>query len=791
MILKKYLLKTSLLFMCVSSSVMAMQEFPLSSVRITDGPFFQAQLTNKKYLLELDTEKLLAPFRREAGLPFKESYGNWENTGLDGHIGGHYISALAYMYASTGDKEIKARLDYVIEELEKVQKAFGNGYIGGVPKSREFVKELESGKINAELFSLNGRWVPWYNLHKTFAGLRDAYQVAGIEKAKPMLIAYADWAYRLNQLLGKEKMQQMLHSEHGSMNEIFADVYAITKNKKYLELADDFSQRTILEPLLHSQDKLTGFHANTQIPKVVGYQKVGDANNNQAWLDASAFFWDTVVNRRSVSIGGNSVREHFHSSDDFTPMMEDPEGPETCNTYNMLKLSRLLHNKSHDPKYLEYYERGLFNHILSSQHPVTGGLVYFTSMRPNHYRTYSQVHDGMWCCVGSGIESQSKYGEYIYTYDYSENKTPELFVNLFVSADLNWEEEKIVLSQQTQFPDESTTTIVVNSDKKFVLNLRHPEWAKNGTVEIYLNGKRVHRLKKSKNSSGSYLPIERDWKAGDTIEYKFSMTTALEQLPDGKDFYSVLYGPIVLAAKTNPFRDEKLSYFADDSRMGHIANGQLCSIEQAPFILGNSDKFLKKLKRAKNNELVFNAKGVIDDNQSGSLELIPFFRLHESRYTVYFPYAKGDEVQKLRKQKAEQEAAQLALIAQTIDSIQPGQQQPESDHFYQGEGSEMGINGERHWRHATKWFSYQLNNREKNAREILLTFASVDAGREFSVLLDDELITEIKLEPNAQAFYDVSFKVPERFKSKEAFRIKFVAKENSIAGGLYGVRLLK
>jgi DUF1680 family protein len=163
--------------MCVSSSVMAMQEFPLSSVRITDGPFFQAQLTNKKYLLELDTEKLLAPFRREAGLPFKESYGNWENTGLDGHIGGHYVSALAYMFASTGDAEVKARLDYVIDELEKVQKAFGNGYIGGVPNSREFIRELESGKINAELFSLNGRWVPWYNLHKTFAGLRDAYHV--------------------------------------------------------------------------------------------------------------------------------------------------------------------------------------------------------------------------------------------------------------------------------------------------------------------------------------------------------------------------------------------------------------------------------------------------------------------------------------------------------------------------------------------------------------------------------------------------------------------------------------
>ena len=791
MILKKYLLKTSLLFMCVSSSVMAMQEFPLSSVRITDGPFFQAQLTNKKYLLELDTEKLLAPFRREAGLPFKESYGNWENTGLDGHIGGHYVSALAYMFASTGDAEVKARLDYVIDELEKVQKAFGNGYIGGVPNSREFIRELESGKINAELFSLNGRWVPWYNLHKTFAGLRDAYQVAGIKKAKPMLIAYADWAYRLNESLGKEKMQAMLHSEHGSMNELFADVYAITNNKKYLILADDFSQRTILEPLLKNQDKLTGFHANTQIPKVIGYQKVGEAAHNKAWLDASAFFWDTVVNRRSVSIGGNSVREHFHSSDDFTPMMEDPEGPETCNTYNMLKLSRLLHNKSHDAKYLDYYERGLFNHILSSQHPTTGGLVYFTSMRPNHYRTYSQVHEGMWCCVGSGIESQSKYGEYIYAYDYDEKNTPQVFVNLFVSADLNWQDESIRVSQSTRFPDANRTQLTINSDKNFVLHLRYPEWAKAGTGEIYLNGKRIHRFKKSAAKNLGYVPIEREWKAGDTLEFRFPMQATLEQLPDGKDFYSVLYGPIVLAAKTTPFENEKIAYFADDSRMGHVAKGQLCPIENAPFIVGNSDRFIKKLKRKNPDQLVFSAKGVIDDKQQQALELIPFFRLHESRYTVYFPYAKSQDVLTIREVKAEEEAAQLALAARTIDSIQPGQQQPESDHFYQGEESEMGIYSERHWRHAKKWFSYQLNNPEKNAKEVLLTFASVDAGREFLVYLDDYLLAEIKLEPQLSAFYDRAFSLPDAMQSKSSFRIKFVAKEGSIAGGLYGVRLLK
>jgi len=382
-----------------------------------DSPFKRAQDLDKKYLLDLDADRLLAPFLREAGLQKKaESYTNWENTGLDGHIGGHYVSALALMYASTGDEQIKNRLDYMISELKRCQDENGNGYIGGVPGGKAIWEEIAKGDIRASGFGLNNRWVPLYNIHKTYAGLRDAYLIAGNETAKDMLIKMTDWAIKLVSNLSEEQIQDMLRSEHGGLNETFADVAVITQNEKYLKLAHQFSHQLILNPLLAHEDKLTGLHANTQIPKVLGFKRIADIEGNESWSEASRFFWETVVEHRSVCIGGNSVREHFHPTNDFSSMITSNEGPETCNTYNMLRLSKMFYQTSLDKKYIDYYEKALYNHILSSQNPQTGGLVYFTQMRPGHYRVYSQPQTSMWCCVGSGIESHAKYGEMIYAH---------------------------------------------------------------------------------------------------------------------------------------------------------------------------------------------------------------------------------------------------------------------------------------------------------------------------------------------------------------------------------------
>ncbi|HMR20154.1 MAG TPA: glycoside hydrolase family 127 protein, partial [Sphingobacterium sp.] len=355
------------------------KHFSLDNVRLTDSPFKKAQDLNIQYLLTLEPDKLLAPFLREAGLnPKAESYTNWENTGLDGHIGGHYLSALSLMYASTGDIRIKERLDYMLAELQCAQTANGNGYVGGVPGGKAIWDQVASGNIKAGSFDLNDKWVPLYNIHKTYAGLRDAYLYTGDKRARDMLIQMTDWAVRLVSRLSENQIQDMLRSEHGGLNETFADVAAITGDEKYLTLAHQFSQHAILNPLLNAEDKLTGMHANTQIPKVLGYKRIADLENNKDWSEAARFFWETVIDNRSVSIGGNSAYEHFNPTDDFSRMITGIEGPETCNTYNMLRLSKMLYHTSLDKKYMDYYEKALYNHILSTQHPENGGLVYFT-----------------------------------------------------------------------------------------------------------------------------------------------------------------------------------------------------------------------------------------------------------------------------------------------------------------------------------------------------------------------------------------------------------------------------
>jgi DUF1680 family protein len=777
----------------------ALELVPLHNVTLLSGPFLQAQNTNKDYLMALDVEKLLAPFRREAGLPFKETYGNWESTGLDGHMGGHYVSALALMYASTGDKDVLKRLDYVIAELKKCQDKLGDGYIGGIPDSKKMWSEIARGDIRADNFSTNERWVPWYNLHKIYAGLRDAYIYAHNDDAKKMLVKLSDWTIELTKNLSPEQMQTMLRTEHGGMNEVFVDVAQITGDKKYLILAEAFSHQTILQPLEKQQDQLTGLHANTQIPKVIGFKRYADATNNNDWNKAAEFFWQTVIDKRTVAIGGNSVKEHFHDTADFTSMINEVEGPETCNTYNMLKLTELLYLSSgskHAPqmtapqtKYVDYYERALYNHILSSQNPANGGFVYFTPIRPNHYRVYSQVHDGMWCCVGSGLESHSKYAEFIYARDKKAKQLPEIFINLFIPSRMVWKEQGISLTQNTLFPDAETTAIVIEKSARFRLQLRYPGWVAAGELELRVNGKKVD----VQQQPGDFIALERRWKKGDKVELTLPMHSELEKMPDGSNYYAILHGPIVLAAKTQPFANEKVNYFSDDSRMGHIASGQMCPLEAAPFLLGNSKEFIQQLKPVAGKPLTFNASGLINGQQMQNIELSPFFRLHESRYAIYWPYTAAVDVEKARAKAATDEKERIALLAKIIDQVAPGEQQPESDHFYKGEQSEAGLYNGRHWRHSHAWFSYELNDKNSEAKLLQITYAGVDAGRKFEIHLNDVVIAKIESTGNAKEFFTVDYVIPPGLvtKAKGKYTLKFVAAPGSVAGGIYGVRLLR
>lgn len=783
--MKKLLLAATLILNTGTAFAMQPTPIPLKDVRITSGPFLHAQQTDLVYLMSMDPERLLAPYRKEAGLPSEvENYPNWENTGLDGHIGGHYLSALALMYASTGDEQVLDRLNYMVNELHKCQQAHANGYLGGVPNGAKLWQEIASGDIRADLFTLNQSWVPWYNVHKVFAGLRDAYQFADNQQAKKMMILFSDWMIKLSKNLSDEQLQIMLRTEYGGLNETLADISAITAEPKYLALAKRYTDLSLLSPLLHKQDALTGLHANTQIPKMVGVARIAQLENNSAWHDSADFFWQTIVNQRTVSIGGNSVREHFHPSDDFSSMLQSVEGPETCNTYNMLKLSKLLYEGNGDLSYIEYYERALYNHILSSQNPQTGGLVYFTAMRPNQYRVYSEPQKSMWCCVGSGIENHAKYAEMIYAEDQND-----LFVNLFIDSSIHWQSKQIDIKQTTDFPDSNSSKISVLTAGKFNLNIRYPHWAAKGELSINLNGK----PQVIDTNPGDYIKFARNWAAGDTLSISLPMEISLEQMPDKSSYYSVLYGPIVLAAKTTPFPNEKLSFIADDSRMGHIAKGQMCEPENAPVFISNGTQFLKEIKKVANSNLAFTT-GDAKLNLGQQLDLIPFYRLHDSRYTLYFGQSDAEHWQSRQAELTLRSKQDALLAASTLDLVQPGEQQPESDHFFQGVGSEAGLNGTRHWRHATDWFGYQLNAKGQVNPVLRLTYFGLDTGREFDIVIDDKKLTKVSLSDTREAtYYSVDYPIPADFIAdpNKPFRVKFVAKPGSIAGGLYEVRLMK
>lgn len=574
---KKHLLITLL---WAASSMAAQTEqkvqfFPLNDIELLESPFKHAQELDKQYLLELDADRLLAPFLKEAGLaPKAEGYTNWEKSGLNGHIGGHYLSALSQMAAATGDKAICQRLDYMLSELKRVQEANGNGYIGGVPNSKALWEEIAQGNIKPSGFSLNGRWVPLYNIHKTYAGLRDVYLNTGNETAKEMLVKMTDWMLNIVKDLTDEQVQEMLKSEHGGLNETFADVADMTGDERYLQLAHRFSHKLILDPLLEQKDELTGKHANTQIPKVIGYKRIADIEHNDNWSEAARFFWENVVTKRSVCIGGNSTGEHFNATNDFSRMIKSTEGPETCNTYNMLRLSKMLYGTSGDKGYMDYYERALYNHILSTQNPHTGGLVYFTQMRPGHYRTYSQPHTSMWCCVGSGIENHSKYGEMIYAYD-----TESLYVNLFIPSRLQWEGKQTEIVQETDFPESPCTKLTINPRKRtsFTLKIRHPQWVRQENLEIRINGKAYPAT----TDPQGYVNIAKKWKRGDQVEVMLPMHVAVEQMPDHSPYYAYLYGPIVLAAKTTT--DNQKGLFANDSRGGTWGSRKTGTLERDSY----------------------------------------------------------------------------------------------------------------------------------------------------------------------------------------------------------------
>lgn len=759
--------------------------FSLSDVKLSPGIFKDAESTDMDYVMALEPDRLLAPFLREAGLePKAKSYPNWENTGLDGHIGGHYLTALALLYASTGNENVLVRLNYMVSELKKCQDKNGNGYIGGVPGSKQLWASVASGTADVGRFSIGKGWVPLYNVHKTYAGLRDAYLFAHIEIAKSMLVKFSDWMLEITAKLNDNQIQNLLTSEHGGLNEVFADVSAITGDPKYLEMARKFSHREILVPLAKKKDQLNGLHANTQIPKVIGFERIASIDGDSSYHRAANFFWETVVGHRSSVIGGNSVREHFHPSDNFSSMINSEEGPETCNSYNMLKLTKMLYEREGLEKYIHYYERTMYNHILSTQHPKRGGFVYFTPMRPGHYRVYSQPNTSFWCCVGSGMENHAKYGELIYAHT-----DKDLFVNLFIPSRLNWKEKGLTLSQETLFPDKEVTTFTIESVKNpdFLLNIRYPAWIAAGALIIKINGK----IEKFNASPGSYVKLKRKWKIKDKITVTLPMRTTTEQLPDGANYLAVLHGPIVMAAKTDALNMDGL--FADESRGGHIASGKKYPLQDMPVFVTKNEDITTQIKPIAGKSLHFSTTDLIYPAMKQSLELMPFFRLHDSRYIIYWQNVTPEKLQIIKQELALEETIKQKLEAATLDLVIPGEQQPESDHFIESENSTTGITHNRHWRAGKGWFSYKMRNKDNQAEKLQVTYFGSDKNRRFKIIVNNKEIASLSLDGTiGDRFYTIDYLIPKTIAhGASSLTVKFIAEEGSEVAGIYELRLMK
>ena len=752
--------------------------FSLNQVELLESPFLTAQESDFDYLLALDADKLLAPFLREAGLePKASSYTNWENSGLDGHIGGHYISAMAMMYAATGNAEIKRRLDYFIDELERCQAKVGTGFIGGTPGSIALWQEIKRGDIRAGAFDLNRKWVPLYNIHKTYNGLYDAYIHANSRKAFDILIKYTDWMIDITSGLTDYQMQDMLRSEHGGLNEIFASVAAITGDKKYLELAHRYSHRRILNPLLQEKDSLTGMHANTQIPKVIGFKRIADLENNESWDKASRFFWKTVTENRSVAIGGNSVREHFHPINDFSPMINDVQGPETCNTYNMLRLTKMLYETSPEVNFVDYYEKALYNHILSSVNPNHGGFVYFTPMRPAHYRVYSQPETSFWCCVGSGIENHTKYGEFIYAHNDND-----LYINLFIPSRLTWKEKNVILSQTSNFPEDGKIEFVLEkvTRKNLTLKIRIPSWVSNkDDVKIKVNNKPYNLSV----SAGNYAEIKRKWKKGDRVSLSLPMDVSLEKFPDNSNYRAFKYGPVLLAATAG--KEDLRGLYADDSRGGHIAHGKQIPLQEIPTLLGTEAGIVHSLHKTDPDKLEFSYTGETFPLKT-DLTLIPFYQLHDERYIIYFPQTEIDGLEAVKENYKNFQKNQQ-VEQNTLDLIYPGEQQPESDHLIKYENSETGNLNNRHFRKAEGWFSYEIKNREPASYITLIQ--RKDEKNESAIYINDKELSVKPVEETVdETFIRLIFPVTLE-SGRHSILIK--PKNGTITSSIYEIRLMK
>jgi uncharacterized protein len=803
--------------------------FPLQNVRLLDGPFKAAQDVNARYLLMVEPDRLLAGFRQEAGLqPKGKRYGGWEAREIHGHGLGHYLSAVSIGYAATGDARMLERVKYIVDELAACQQANTNGYVAPMPQ--RIYRDISAGKIEAQPFSLNDWWVPNYTLHKIFAGLGDAYHFAGNTNALAIERKLADWLDGILTGLTSAQIQQMLRTEHGGMNEVLADLAANTGDARYLDMARKyFHHDAVFAPLLRGEDKLNGLHGNTQIPKIVGLAREYELTGEPQYRTAVTTFWDTVVSNRSYVIGGHGEREHFFPPASF-PQKLTAQTCETCNSYNLFRLTGHLFAWSPDAAQMDFVERALVNHVFANIGRQPGEFGYFLSLSPVAMKVFSTPDDSWWCCVGTGMENPERYGELVYFHGAvaagvppggknvesskhvevsnespggkmppsTAGETPAatiagsdtLWVNLFMASELDWPEQGIKLRQETRFPDDENVrfTFTCKQPVKLAVKLRHPYWCEKPVVKI--NGTPVPTV----SNPSSYLTLERTWKNGDTLDLRLPMALRLESLPHSNDqIVAALYGPSVLAGIVPPVPgvpDPAKERYSD-----HL-KAKLKTADLPPVLVAQKGSdLLAHLQPAGTNFAEFRSDGML---KPADLTFVPLYRVYEEHYAVYFPLLTPAEWAQREADLRVVETLRKQTEAANVDSVSPGFQQSEVDHGFKSENSSTGesASGERKWREARDggWFSYEVKVDPDHPVSLVCTYWGSESGkRTFDILVDDAKIATQNLAGNKpDEFWDATYPIPsELTRGKQKVVIKLQAQPGNFAGGLFGCRILR
>ena len=753
----------------------AARPLPLSAVRVTGGPLKRAQDLNAEYLLKLEPDRMMAFYRKRAGLkPKAEGYGGWDGDGrnLTGHIAGHYLSAVSMMYAATGDARFKDRVGYIVKEMKEVQDKNGDGFLGALEGAREKFAEVANGNIRSTFFDLNGLWSPWYTLHKTYAGLRDAYRYTGNRTALELETKYAAWAEAILLKMNPEQIQQMLNTEFGGMNEVLADLYADTGDQRWLSLSHRFDHKAVVDPLSRREDRLAGLHGNTQVPKLLGvlmrYIYAGDKADGVA----AEFFWDAVVNDHSYATGGHGKDEYFGPPDELSERI-DGRTNESCNVYNMLKITRQLFAVKPEMKYAEFEERALFNHVLGSIDPEDGRTCYMVPIGQGVRHEYQDMFRSFTCCVGSGMESHSLHGDGIY-YESADR----FWVNLYVPSTANWKSAGVQFAMDTDFPEGEKATLKISTSraKQFTLALRRPSWSEAG-FEVRINGELV----KDVSGPGTYVALKRRWKTGDVVTVALPKSLRIEGLADNKNRAALMWGPLVLAGDMGP------------ERRGGPG-------DPIPSFLTESRPIEEWLKPEPGKPGSFRSEGIgrLTDQSAQDVEFVPFYRLHRRTYSIYWDLYNSETWTRRLAEVASENARSKKIDSMTTVFVQPGDTQKEKEFNQQGEETTTDGTSGRRARRGKKWFSYDLPVDSTKSPALLITYFTIERStRTFDILVDGQRVGQQKIDrsvPGSAAghFFDVEYKIPtELLKDKKRITVRFQSTGGNEIAGVYGVRVIR